>query len=284
MKAKLVRWTSFAFAALALAGCPEKEDDGDEPKKDKKEAKDEDEDEDKPEPAPDPAPPEPTKLEPDNSTPGIDPKVKAELDNREDGATGTALTIPGGRAVFQLPTGFTSKKNGSFDHAQTSDGKAHFAATQNSGDTNKLVEDGTKALGLAECTWGAAESVTVGKDKVPATAQDGVCKKGSEEVKTFQVIYSGDANTVAIGAWMPGGKMSDVFGVARSIKPVTGGGGPSMAACCAALKQNAASAPPQFKGGYIAAAGVCQSAMTNPQVRSMIRGALGGASMPAACR
>lgn len=283
MKAKLVRWTSFAFAALALAGCPEKEDDGDEPKKDKKEQKDEDE-KDKPEPAPDPAPPEPTKLTPDNSTPGIEAKVKAELDNREDGATGTALSIAGGRATFQLPTGFTSKKNGNFDHAQTADGKAHFAATQNSGDSNKLVEEGTKALGLTECQWGAAESVTVGKDKVPATAQDGVCKKGSDSVKAFQVIYSGDANTVAIGAWMDGGKSNDVFGIARSVKPVKGGGGPSMAACCAALKQNAASAPPQFKGAYLAAAGACQSAMNNPQARSIIRGALGGAAMPAACR
>ena len=283
MKANLVRWTSFAFAVLALTGCPEKEDDSDEDeKKDKTEEKD---DEDKPDPAPEPKPD--TVMEPDNTTPGIEARVKSELDNREDGATGTALTIAGGKAIFQVPTGFTSKKNGNFDHAQTADGKAHFAATQNSGDSNKLVEDGTKALGLTECQWGASESVTVGKDKVPATAQDGVCKKGSDSVKTFQVIYSGDANTVAIGAWMDGGKTNDVFGIARSVKPVKGGGGPGIAACCSALQQNAASAPPQFKGAYIAAAGLCQSAVSNSQGRAAlagIRAALGAASVPSTCR
>lgn len=278
----MVRWTSFALAALMLAGCPEKEDDSDDRKSDRKEEKDEKKEEEK-KPDPEPEKPEP-KLEIDNDTPGIAPRVRSELDGEKEGAKGTPMSIAGGRGVFQLPTGFTSKKSGNFDHAQTSDGKAHFAASKNEGDSNKVVEEATKALGLSECQWGAAESVTVGMEKVPATAQDGLCKKDGNDVKTFQVVYSGDANVVSVGAWMDDAKSSDVFAIARSIKPVKGGGGGGISACCAALNQNAASAPPQFKGAYIAAAGVCQSAINNPQARSMIRGALGAASLPAACR
>lgn len=60
-----------------------------------------------------------------------------------------------------------------------------------------------------------------------------------------------------------------------------------LAACCQALQQNAVNAPLDQKGAYLAAAGACQAAKSQPslaQALSVIRGALRGAAMPPICR
>ena len=67
---------------------------------------------------------------------------------------------------------------------------------------------------------------------------------------------------------------------------VKAGGVNPLAACCAAISQNAANAPLQFKGAYIAAAGACLTAMNNPSSAgaiAQIRGLL-GANAPAVCK
>jgi len=68
----------------------------------------------------------------------------------------------------------------------------------------------------------------------------------------------------------------------------TGGGSfATISKCCAALSQNAASAPPEQKGSYLAAAAACQGLKNTPaaqQAFSQIRSFLLGAKMPGACQ
>ncbi|WP_231511954.1 acyltransferase [Chondromyces apiculatus] len=57
--------------------------------------------------------------------------------------------------------------------------------------------------------------------------------------------------------------------------------------CCQALRQNANSAPPEQKGGYLAAAGACDGLVNSAQGRqalSTLRSFLLGAQLPAACQ
>lgn len=68
---------------------------------------------------------------------------------------------------------------------------------------------------------------------------------------------------------------------------VVGGDPTGVRACCAALRQNAKSAPLQQQGAYLLAAGACDAMVNNPQGRaglSSLRGMLGGAGLPAACK
>lgn len=71
-------------------------------------------------------------------------------------------------------------------------------------------------------------------------------------------------------------------------KKATGGGDSTgIRKCCNALAQNANSAPPEQKGGYMAAAAACNGLVNSPQGRQALaglRGLLLGASMPAACQ
>lgn len=71
-------------------------------------------------------------------------------------------------------------------------------------------------------------------------------------------------------------------------KKVTGtGDSTGIKKCCAALAQNANSAPPEQKGGYLAAAAACNGLVSSPQGRqalASLRGLLLGAQMPAACK
>ncbi len=71
-------------------------------------------------------------------------------------------------------------------------------------------------------------------------------------------------------------------------KKATGGGDPTgVRKCCNALRQNANSAPPEQKGGYLAAAAACDGLVNSPQGRQALaglRGLLLGAQMPAACQ
>ena len=57
--------------------------------------------------------------------------------------------------------------------------------------------------------------------------------------------------------------------------------------CCQALRQNANAAPPEQKGGYLAAAAACDGMVNSPQGRqalSTLRTFLLGAQLPAACQ
>ena len=77
-------------------------------------------------------------------------------------------------------------------------------------------------------------------------------------------------------------------GDASDGKKPTGTGDPTgIRKCCTALRQNAKSAPPEQQGALLAAAGVCDSLVNNPQGRqalSQIRGILKGANMPGECQ
>src|SRR5690349_1734581 len=42
--------------------------------------------------------------------PKIEPRVKAEVDTREDGITGAPLAVTGAKATVQTPTGWTTTK------------------------------------------------------------------------------------------------------------------------------------------------------------------------------
>lgn len=263
--------------AFGLTGCEEKEET--EPVKDKKE---------EPEPTtaePEPKPDTTTTLTPEPAAPGITPRVKAELDNREDGAEGATLSASGARGTMQLPaTGWTNAPASGFQVAKSEDGKAQLAV---GGDVTKL-DAATTALGLSECTWGATETIVVGKDKLQASASDGTCKKGGASVPTVQITI-GDASLLSVGVFEPGGDDKGLFDTLRSVKKTAGGTGDptGIAACCAALRQNANSAPPHQKGAYIAAAGACQSLISNPQGRAalaQVRNMLMGANVPASCR
>jgi hypothetical protein len=261
--------------AFGLSGCEEKDET--EPEKTKKE---------EPEPKtaePEPKPDTTTTLTPEPAAPGITPRVKAELDNREDGAEGATLAATGARGTMQVPTGWTSAPASGFTVAKSQDGKAQLAA---GGDVTKL-EDALTALGLSECTWGATETIVVGKDKLQASAADGTCKKSGASVPAVQVTI-GDASLLSVGAWEAGGDDKGLFDTLRSVKKTAGtGDSTGIAACCAALQQNSASAPPHQKGAYIAAAGACRSLISSPQGRAalaQVRAMLMGANVPASCR
>ncbi len=64
--------------------------------------------------------------------------------------------------------------------------------------------------------------------------------------------------------------------------------GPSMKACCAALSQNAENAPEPTKTYMKTAAAACYGAVAQGKdkgsIIAIVRGALGGAGMPGACR
>jgi hypothetical protein len=217
----------------------------------------------------------------------IEARVKSEVDNRADGITGSPLAVTGAKASMQSPTGWTTTK-GEFTVSETPDKKAQLAASSfgPEGATGKLAA-ATAALGLSACEWGPQESLTVGKTKLASAGADGVCTRGTTQVRTAYVAPTAEALLV-VGAWEPGGDAANMFGAMRSIAKATGGGDSSgIAACCAALSQNANSAPPEQKGAYLLAAGACNAARTNPDARAAlatVRAALGAASVPASCK
>ena len=80
----------------------------------------------------------------------------------------------------------------------------------------------------------------------------------------------------------------DAAADADAAKPATGGGSfATISKCCNALSQNAASAPIDQKGSYLAAAAACQGLKNTPaaqQAFAQIRSFLAGAKMPGACQ
>jgi hypothetical protein len=227
------------------------------------------------------------------ANPAIEPRAKAELDNKDPtNTTGATVAAEGGKATFVAPTGWTAAKSGTWNTVASSDQKTKFAAggfAAGEDPTAKLSE-AASALGYTECSWATGESISMGKDKLPATVADGVCKRDGNPVRTAYATLSGDGmSTVAMGGWdAPGGNAAEMFEIFRNVKKAAVGGDPTgIAACCQALQQNAASAPPEQKGAYIAAAGACNAVRSSPQGRAALAGVralLAGANVPAPCR
>jgi hypothetical protein len=276
----LCRSLLVVVALAGLAGCPSKDADDEAPRPQPTQTT----------PPPPPAtvasaPAAPLDLKVEGTgNPKIEPRVKAELDGRADGITGTALSVSGATASLQTPTGWTTTK-GDINVSATADNKSQLAAT--SGGSEKLAA-ATGALGLTACEWSAVENVTVGASKVAATAADGICTRGTTQVKMAYVSPTAE-KLLVVGAWEPGGDAAAVFGSMRSIAKAGGGGGDAtgIRACCNALAQNAKSAPPEQQMAYAAAAAACNGLINNPQGRqalSQVRGMLRGANMPSSCQ
>lgn len=216
--------------------------------------------------------------------PAIEAHVKAELDNRPDGLTGTLVASPGALATMHAPTGWTSTK-GEVIQAASADKKAHLAVTTAGADgaPGKLPAM-VGALGLTDCQWNPPEPLVLGKTKLAATGADGVCKRGATVVHTAYAAPTAE-KLVVVGAWDPDGDSASVFASMRSItKPPQVD---PLAACCAALRQNARSAPPQQQQYYLMAAAACDSLRHNPQGRAyiaQIRAQMRGAQLPSSCR
>jgi hypothetical protein len=216
---------------------------------------------------------------------GIDLRVKAEVDGRSDGITGTAL--PAGRASLQTPTGWTTTK-GDVTVVASADKKAQIAAAAfgTEGAEGKLAAVAT-AMGLTACEWNPGDRLTIGKTALAGTGADGKCMKGAAAVKTAYVAPTAEG-MIVVGAWEADGDSANVFGAMRSIAKAAGGAGAGgLGPCCAALRQNANSAPPDQKAGLIQAAAICDGLRNNPQTSvaiAAIRGALRGANMPSSCK
>lgn len=231
-----------------------------------------------------PAPTAPTpSIEPPVQPPGVTARVKAEVDKRSDGLTGTVVPVTGARAALQAPKEWATTK-GPTTLVTSPDKKAQLAAASygSEGADKKLLEVAS-AAGLTACTWGPAEPVSAGKDTLPGQAADGLCTQGGAQVKTAWLAAEG---LLAVVSWADGGDDRSLFASLRSI--VRAGGTDSIAACCNAIRQNMKSAPPQQQPAYAAAAQTCDNLRSNPQgrallsqVRTMLASA-GGA--PPACR
>lgn len=273
MRVRMSAFVAVALTSLGTAGCPNKSND------DSTTAAPPATVAAVPTPAPAPTPSAPTNMMPEGTAamPGVEAHVKAEVDNRPDGITGSPIAVPGATAIAMAPTGWQIAKS-TFQVASSADKKAQIAYGTGS-DQNGAAA----AMGLSGCTWNPPEAVTVGAKKLPGQAADGVCKRGTTNTKTAFVTSEG---LLVVGGWDDGGDMASVFGSMRSITKAVGGVDP-IAACCSALRQNAKSAPPQQAGAYLMAAGVCDGLRGNPQGRAMlgqVRGMLAGASAPASCR
>lgn len=125
---------------------------------------------------------------------------------------------------------------------------------------------------------------------VLSAAQSGCGKKDDETPPVATVAPAPTPTPVVTAAPMIPEEDAgpDVVDAAPDVKVVTGGGSfATISKCCAALSQNAASAPPEQKGSYLAAAAACQGLKNTPvaqQAFSQIRSFLIGAKMPGACQ
>ncbi len=219
--------------------------------------------------------------------PGVEARVKAEVDRRTDGLTGSAFPVTGARASLQAPTGWTTAK-GDVAVATSPDKKAQIAATSFAADgAGGKLPAVIAALGLTGCEWNPAESLAIGKTTLAGDGADGVCTRGAAKVRTAYVAPKAEGLLV-VGAWEDGGDSASVFGAMRSIAKAGGAGGSDgIAACCQALRQNAGSAPLDQKPMYIQAAAVCEGLRNSPQGKAalvQVRGLLRGANMPSSCR
>lgn len=219
------------------------------------------------------------KIDKGDTKPGVDARVKAEVDNREDGLTGTALAVSGAKATLQTPKDWQTTK-GETTVVTSADKKSSLGAA--AGGAEKL-DKAVEALGLKDCQWNPAESLTIGKDKLPGSGADGLCKKGEGSIKAAMVYGEG---LFVLVAWEQGADDASLFGSLRSIVRAAQQGS-SVAACCKALEQYSISAPPDKKGGYLLAIGACKAALSNPDTAAAIRAiqaAAQGIGLPAECK
>lgn len=221
-------------------------------------------DEPPPMPAPSapPAPPEPVTLTTVEPPKGPDDVVRPELDGREDGVTGSVVTVAGAKATMHVPSNWKLTK-GAMNQATSADGKSLIAIGPMGTDTlDVAVQKGATAAGLVNCQWGPVQSLSVGKDKLPTQAADGKCQRGGADISA---AYMSAEGLVAVGAWDPAANRSELFGSMRSVaKVATGGRGASgLIACCRALAQNAKSAPPPQNSFMLQAAATCEAAAKN---------------------
>lgn len=242
-----------------------------------------------PTPAPTPTPAQTTQVVPEGQTAAGGPRVKAELEGRADGTPGSPFAVQGAKAALQVPTTWqsTPPANG-ISQSKMADGKTNIAAGNLTGDPMARVNELATAAGLTGCTWMPPEQLTaVGKDKIPGTAADGTCMRGTVKTAAAFVALPTDS-LVVLGAWdEPGGDANAVFGSMRTIARAGQGDASGIRACCNALAQNAKSAPPHQQGAYIAAAAACNSLAANPQGRqglATVRAMLAGAGVPASCK
>jgi hypothetical protein len=218
----------------------------------------------------------------------VQARVKGEVDGRADGITGSPLAVTGALASLQAPTGWTSAKSGDWNVATAADKKAQLAAgaVGAEGAAGKVATAVT-ALGLTTCEWGTPETVTIGKGKLAGTAADGVCSRGTTQVRAAYVAPTAE-KLVVVGTWDEGGDSAGVFGAMRSVAKASGGGDPTgIGACCSALRSNAKSAPPEHQSSMLIAAGVCDTLRNDPQGKAIlgqVRAMLAAASVPAQCR
>jgi hypothetical protein len=223
-----------------------------------------------PPPASTPEPVQPTVL---STTEPVAPGeiVRPELDGREDGITGTLVSVSGAKANFKIPTDWKLTKS-EFQVATAADQKSELVAGSGM-DPTAVLDKMAAAAGLSGCTWQPPQSMTVGKDKLSAQGADGSCKKGAAPMTAG---YMSTEGLVVLGAWDPAADRSGVFGSMRSVaKAATGPGGVSnLVACCRALAQNAKSqANPMVAGSMIQAASLCESYARQGNV-SGVNGAL----------
>jgi hypothetical protein len=228
---------------------------------------------------------------PTGNKPPIEPRAKAELDNKDPTNTaGNALAVEGTKAAFVVPTAWTTTKSGAWHVSTTADQKSKFAAGSfGTEDPNSKLAEVATAMGYTECEWGTPESISMGKEKIPTSVADGVCLRAGAPVRTAYATMTGEGlNVLAVGGWdTGGGSAAEVFEIFRNAKKAAGGDATGIAACCAALAQNAKSAPPQQQGAYLAAAGACNAVRSSPQGRAalaQVRAMLAGANVPAQCR
>ncbi len=218
--------------------------------------------------------------------PGIELHVKAEVDTRTDGLTGTALAVPGARASLQTATGWTTTK-GDVIVVAPADKKAQLGATSfAAGGADAKLPAVATALGLTACEWNPPDTLSIGKTAVAGNGADGRCMRGTTPVQAAFVAAPAEGILV-VGAWEAGGDSASLFGAMRSIVRVAGAVGGGLGPCCAALHQNANSAPPDQKAMYLQAAAICDGLKNNPQAQlaiGQIRAALKGANMPSSCR
>jgi hypothetical protein len=275
--------------ALSLAGCPNK--DTKESADDSKKSDKSDKSDDKKSAAPastGETPPKTANTPPPVTTEtapvpaGIEPRVKAELNDRADGIEGKPIAAAGARATINGPKDWAPPA-GDPAVTKSKDDKARLAVTGVVGDPMTKMQPLSTAAGLSACEFGPAEQVNLGKDKIPGAAADGVCSRGAGKVKAAYMAADG---LLVLGSWDADGDSATVFGAMRSVAKAKGGVD-EIGACCAALAQNAKSAPPQQVPMYMMAAGTCNNLRSNPQGRAalgQVRAALAGANVPAACR
>lgn len=183
--------------------------------------------------------------------------VRPELDGREDGIAGTLVAVSGARANLKIASDWKVAK-AEYQVATAPDGKSVLALGASDTPTSVLDKMAT-AAGLSGCTWGAPQSLTVGKDKLATQAADGTCKKGAA---TTPAAYMATEGLVAVGAWDEGSDRTNLFGAMRSVaKAGTGAGGVSrLVACCRVLAQNGKNMPPPQGPFMIQAAATCEAA------------------------